>query len=147
MDDFIIRFINKCLQIIVMFIPILIWDLIFLLQCFNVFPYTLFKGMSVICIFLLSVTILFGNSFILVLYKEDETINISFQKGTKERIIKNIIVGSLVILTLTTYASIPFYIYGGVQFLFMFFDKNHDTLTERFYKTISNKGKKETFLA
>ena len=135
-----------------MFFSILLWDIIFLIQCFISFPKDFFVSISILCICMLIFTILFGNSFIYAHYSEKEELYIRFNKPTKKLLIKNILFGIPILLSLITFASVPFYIYGLIQFIFMYYDKEHLTMSERLYKTIKikyeeRKQKKESLLA
>ena len=56
--------------------------------------------------------ILFGNSFISIDYTEEEVIYISFEKMNMEKAIKNVTLGSVIIITLI----ISFGYYGLVSF-------------------------------
>lgn len=152
MQTFLYAFINKCLHIIVMFFPILIWDVFAIFQCFVPFPKNLFGTISIACVLFLFFTILFGNSFIYTQYTEKEELIVCFQKPNKVLILKNVLLGIPIIMSLILYASIPFYFYGIFQFIHMIKDKQHQTLSEKLYEHVftyitNHKEKKERFLA
>lgn len=155
MDQFSTIIINKCLQICVMFFPILIWNIFFLFQLFYAFPPNTFEILSIIFIILLIVMILFGNSFVYLHYEDKREILIyQLQKPTLILLIKNLLSSIPIVVFLLIYMAIPIFIYGIVQFLYMCIDKNHYTMSERICKEIGkiyNKHRKfkekETILA
>ena len=151
MQSFSIKFINKVLQLSIMFLPILIWDLYFIFQCFLKFPYGTYDVVTISCVFLLSISILFGNSYIKIHYTTKEELIIKTRKPNWIVLIKNIYFGIPILVSLMFYAGIPFYIYGILQFTYMIFDKNHYTITERIYYLCvhyyKKKKMKETLLA
>lgn len=134
MEDLNLKWINKCLQLCVMFLPILVWDVYFLLQCFVSFPYKTNEIVSLISIILLVFSILFGNSILYVRYTVFEEIEIKIRSFKWIVLIKNIYYGIPILITLSIYAGIPFYIYLLMQFIYMIFDKKHYTITERIYR-------------
>lgn len=142
MEDLSIKFINKSLQICIMFLPIFIWDIYVLFQCFYPIPYTLYELITALCIVSLIFTILFGNSLIFIRYTKKEEIEIYFRKPNGIIILKNIYFGLPILFTLYMYAGIPFYIYALFQFLFMLFNKHHYTLTEKIYRMLADYYKK-----
>ena len=145
--------ISKCLQLSIMFFPVLLWIYYLCIQCFISFPDGSFIGFSIFIDLCLFCTILFGNSFIKLSYLEDsDEILFIIQKPNYKIFIKNIFLFFPVLLCVFSSILTFFLIYTLLQIFYMYVDKRHFTMMERVVFSIENKikrknKKEETILA
>lgn len=128
--------IYRSLRICIRFSPILLWNIFLALRLFFSFNQLVVSTISIICAILLVIFILFSNSFIEIIY-DIKTSSFTLQKRTPT--MKKALVDAgrnlIIVVCLIPCYTIFLYVYGLIQIVYMYFDKNHFTMGERFIQT------------
>lgn len=130
--------VNRCIKIIIMLIPSLLWYTLIMCDiCFGI-SHFFYNVLTYLIIFMLCFSMLFLNSIIKVKFDDNsfEHMQYEIKKPKKEELFYHFITGLPLVLILFLTPIWIFIIYGFIQFIYILIDSEHMSLMERLYEQI-----------
>lgn len=130
--------VNRCIKIIIMLIPSLLWGTLIMCDiCFSI-SHVIFNAITYTIMMVLCFSMLFLNSILKIEFPENcfENMQYEIKKPNKEELIYSFITGLPLVLILFLTPIWMFIIYGIMQFIYIIIDKEHMSLMERLYHQV-----------
>lgn len=135
MNEIGIVIVNRCIKIIIMLIPSLLWGTLIMCDiCFSI-SHVIFNAITYSIMMILCFSMLFLNSILKIEFPEYSFENMQYEikKPNKKELIYSFITGLPLVLILFLTPIWMFIIYGMIQFIYIIIDKEHMSLMERLY--------------
>lgn len=138
MNEIGIVIVNRCIKIIIMLIPSLLWGTLIMCDiCFSI-SHVIFNAITYTIMMILCFSMLFLNSILKIEFPKHSFENMQYEikKPNKEELIYSFITGLPLVLILFLTPIWMFIIYGMMQFIYIIIDKEHMSLMERLYHQV-----------
>lgn len=138
MNEIGIVIVNRCIKIIIMLIPSLLWGTLIMFDiCFSI-SHVIFNAITYTIMMILCFSMLFLNSILKIEFPKYSFENMQYEikKPNKEELIYSFITGLPLVLILFLTPIWMFIIYGIMQFIYIIIDKEHMSLMERLYHQV-----------
>lgn len=135
MNEIGIVIVNRCIKIIIMLIPSLLWATLIMCDiCFGI-SHVIFNMVTYLIMTLLCFSMLFLNSILKIEFPDNsfENMHYEIKKPKIKEIWYRFITGLPLVLILFLAPIWVFIIYGFIQAIYIIIDKDHMSIMERLY--------------